>query len=122
MITLEQLKRGAAVVADTALRTGTEIADKGKRQVDLMALRTKLSRTQRELGALVYSLHKNGEENPALVEKYIAAVAAVEAEIAVFAPQAPETADEADVQALCPSCGAEVDPCATFCSVCGYKL
>lgn len=122
MITLEQLKRGAAVVADTALRTGTEIADKGKRQVDLMALRTKLSRTQRELGALVYSLHKNGEENPALVEKYIAAVAAVEAEIAAFAPQAPETADEADVQVLCPSCGAEVDPCATFCSVCGYKL
>lgn len=30
------------------------------------------------MGALVYSLHKAGEENPALVEKYINAVAEVE--------------------------------------------
>lgn len=122
MLTLEQFKRGAAVVADTALKTGTELAEKGKRQVDLMALRTKLSRTQRELGALVYSLHKNGEENPELVEKYIQAVAAVERELEAFTPDIPDEADGADVRALCPSCGAEVDPDATFCRVCGYKL
>lgn len=122
MLTLEQLKRGAAVVADTALKTGTELAEKGKRQVDLMALRTKLSRTQRELGALVYSLHKNGEENPELVEKYIQAVEAVEQELAAYTPDISDEANDADVRALCPSCGAEVDPAATFCRVCGYKL
>ena len=82
MITFDQFKRGAAVLADTALKTGTEIAERGKKQVDLMALRTKLSKAQRELGALVYSLHKNGEENPELVEKYIRVVASVEAELA----------------------------------------
>ena len=122
MLTFDQLKRGAAVLADTALKTGTEIAERGKKQVDLMALRTKLAKTQRELGALVSSLHKNGEENPELVEKYIRAVAAVEAELAEYTPDVPDQAEESDVQMLCPSCGAEVDPAATFCPVCGYKL
>ena len=32
----------------------------------------------RQLGALVYALHKNGEENTALVERYIETIAAVE--------------------------------------------
>ncbi len=122
MITFNQFKRGAAVLADTALKTGTEIAERGKKQVDLMALRTKLSKAQRELGALVYSLHKNGEENPELVEKYIRVVASVEAELAAYTPDVSDEADDADVQMLCPSCGAEVDPAATFCPVCGYKL
>ena len=42
--------------------------------MDLLALENKLSRAQRQLGALVYALHKNGEENTALVERYIETV------------------------------------------------
>ena len=122
MSAFDRLKKSAAVFADTALRTGTELARSGKKQVDVMALRTKLARAQRELGALVYSLYKNGEENPQLVEKYIRAVASVEEELAAFAPEEPKTADEPDVRMICPSCGAEVDSAATFCGVCGYKL
>ena len=122
MISFDQFRRGAAALADTAMKTGTELAERGKRQVDIVALRTKLSKTQRELGALVYALHKNGEENPELVEKYIKAVAAVEAELAAYTPEVDDVADDTDVRMLCPSCGAEVDSAATFCSVCGYKL
>ena len=123
MITFDQFKRGAAVLADTALKTGTEIAERGKKQVDLMALRTKLSKAQRELGALVYSLHKNGEENTALVERYIETIAAVEKDIAALEPApAAAMADDAQTAVYCPQCGAEVDPHAIFCPGCGGKL
>ena len=49
-------------------------------------------------------------------------MASVEAELAAYTPDVSDEADDADVQMLCPSCGAEVDPAATFCPVCGYKL
>ena len=48
------------------------------KRLDLLNQQARLSKAQRQLGALVYSLHKAGEENPALVEKYINAVAEVE--------------------------------------------
>ena len=59
-------------------KTAQDLADKGKNKLDLLNQQARLSKAQRQLGALVYSLHKAGEENPALVEKYINAVAEVE--------------------------------------------
>ena len=122
MTTFDKLKGAAATLADAAVKTTGDLAQKGKKQMNLLALENKLSRAQRQLGALVYALHKNGEENPELVEKYIRVVASVEAELAAYTPDVSDEADDADVQMLCPSCGAEVDPAATFCPVCGYKL
>ena len=90
---------------------------------DLLALENKLSRAQRQLGALVYALHKNGEENTALVERYIETIAAVEKDIAALEPApAAAMADDAQTAVYCPQCGAEVDPHAIFCPGCGGKL
>lgn len=124
-MTFDQLKAGAATLADEAAKATGVLVQKGKKQVDHMTLETKLSRAQRQLGALVYSLHKNGEQNDALVERYIAAVAAVEKELAELdgAPDAKDAAESVDAKVtVCPQCGAEVDPHAIFCPGCGYKL
>lgn len=126
MIDFENLKKSAAAVADSALKTTRDLAQKGKQQVDRLALENKLRKAQEQLGAVVYSLHRTGEQNDALVARYIDAIEEVEAELAALgaAQEAPEEAAQPaqeDVK-ICQSCGAEVDPEATFCSVCGAKL
>ena len=72
------LKEQGLQLVDSAKKTAQDLADKGKNKLDLLNQQARLSKAQRQLGALVYSLHKAGEENPALVEKYIDAVAEVE--------------------------------------------
>ena len=95
MTTFDKLKGAAATLADAAVKTTGDLAQKGKKQMDLLALENKLSRAQRQLGALVYALHKNGEENTALVERYIETIAAVEKDIAALEPApAAAMADE----------------------------
>lgn len=116
MTTFDKLKGAAATLADAAVKTTGDLAQKGKKQMDLLALENKLSRAQRQLGALVYALHKNGEENTALVERYIETIAAVEKDIAALEPApAAAMADDAQTAVYCPQCGAEVDPHAIFC-------
>ena len=110
MTTFDKLKGAAATLADAAVKTTGDLAQKGKKQMDLLALENKLSRAQRQLGALVYALHKNGEENTALVERYIETIAAVEKDIAALGPApAAAMADDAQTAVYCPQCGAEVD-------------
>ena len=75
---IEMLKEQGLQLVDSAKKTAQDLADKGKSKLDLLNQQARLSKAQRQLGALVYSLHKAGEENPALVEKYIDAVAEVE--------------------------------------------
>lgn len=75
---IDMLKEQGMQLFGTAKKTAQDIADKGKNQLELLNQQARLSKAQRQLGALVYSLHKAGEENPALVEKYIDAVAEVE--------------------------------------------
>ena len=78
---IEMLKEQGLQLVDSAKKTAQDLADKGKNKLDLLNQQARLSKAQRQLGALVYSLHKAGEENPALVEKYIDAVAEVEKSI-----------------------------------------
>ena len=75
---IEMLKEQGLQLVDSAKKTAQDLADKGKNKLDLLNQQARLSKAQRQLGALVYRLHKAGEENPALVEKYIDAVAEVE--------------------------------------------
>ena len=136
---------------DTAYKAAMDIADKGKNQLDLASQQNRLAKAQRQLGALVYSLHKAGEENPALVEKYIDAVAEVEkaieeikagmtederaeveAQEADAAEDAPEQEQEEEIEEepiqlrgetkICPVCKAEEDGDALFCNHCGAQL
>lgn len=148
---IEMLKEQGLQLVDTAKKTAQDLADKGKNQLDLMNQQARLSRAQRQLGALVYSLHKAGEENQPLVDKYIEAVAEVEKAIEeIKANMSPEEymAAEADAEAeepveepaeeeeeieeepvqlrgetkICPVCKAEVDGDALFCNHCGAQL
>lgn len=63
---------------DTAYKAAMDIADKGKNQLDLASQQNRLAKAQRQLGALVYSLHKADEENQPLVDKYIENIAEIE--------------------------------------------
>ena len=130
---IEMLKEQGLQLMDSAKKTAQDLADKGKNKLDLLNQQARLSKAQRQLGALVYSLHKAGEENPALVEKYIDAVAEVEAQEAdAAAEDAPEQEQEEEIEEepiqlrgetkICPVCKAEVDGDALFCNHCGAQL
>ena len=137
---IEMLKEQGLQLVDSAKKTAQDLADKGKNKLDLLNQQARLSKAQRQLGALVYSLHKAGEENPALVEKYINAVAEVEAQETAETEEAPaeepaaektveseETIEEEPVHLrgetkICPVCKAEVDGDAMFCNHCGAQL
>lgn len=137
---LEYANKGKAVALD--------LTEKGKIEVKSANAQMKMAKIQRQLGALVYSLAKNGEENQALVDQYVAELAAIEAEIEQLHAKAPEVVDaamekvKAAVEGLtaeekavetedepvaagpktCPQCGAEVADEALFCNKCGAKL
>ena len=149
---IEMLKEQGLQLVDSAKKTAQDLADKGKNKLDLLNQQARLSKAQRQLGALVYSLHKAGEVNPALVEKYIDAVAEVEKaieeikagmtederaeveaqEAADAAEDAPEQEQEEEIEEepiqlrgetkICPVCKAEVDGDALFCNHCGAQL
>ena len=149
---IEMLKEQGLQLVDSAKKTAQDLADKGKNKLDLLNQQARLSKAQRQLGALVYSLHKAGEENPALVEKYIDAVAEVKEaieeikagmtederaeveaqEAADAAEGAPEQEQEEEIEEepiqlrgetkICPVCKAEVDGDALFCNHCGAQL
>ena len=98
-IDMEMLKEQGLQFVDTAKKAAQELADKGKKQLELLNQQARLSKAQRQLGALVYSLHKAGEENQPLVDKYIAAVAEVEKAIEdIKAAMTPEERAEAEAQ------------------------
>ena len=130
-IDFDKILQAGSKAAESAKKTAAELADKGKKQVNLVNEQSKLARAQRQLGALVYSLYVNGEENQPLVEKYIQAVAEIEANIERLKTEAdadvsdPEFTDVTGEEAhgrYCPRCGAEVEEDALFCNHCGAQL
>ncbi len=142
---IDMLKEQGLQIVDKAKKTAQDLADKGKNQLDLMNQQARLSKAQRQLGALVYSLHKAGEENQPLVDKYIEAIAEVEKAIeeikANMSPEEYMEAEQAEAAAaeaeeeieeepvrlrgetkICPVCNSEVDGDALFCNHCGAQL
>ena len=128
---IEMLKEQGLQLVDSAKKTAQDLADKGKNKLDLLNQQARLSKAQRQLGALVYSLHKAGEENPALVEKYeraeVEAQEAAENTEPEAAPAEDEKIEEEPIQLrgetkTCPVCKAEVDGDALFCNHCGAQL
>ena len=89
----DKIKEQSMQFVDAAKKTAMDLADKGKNQLDLINQQTQLSKAQRQLGALVYTLHKSGEENQPLVDKYIEHIASIEAAIEEI--KGRMTADEA---------------------------
>ena len=147
-----KIKEMGLEYAEKGKNAALDLAEKGRTQAKIVNAQSKLYKAQRQLGALVYSLHKAGEENPALVEKYIDAVAEVEKAIEEIkanmtdderaeveaqeaaentepeaAPAEDEKIEEEPIQLrgetkTCPVCKAEVDGDALFCNHCGAQL
>lgn len=122
MLDFEFLKQSASVLADAAVKTTKDLTDKGKHKMDVLAAERHLAKTQRQLGALVYSLHKNGESNDQLVKKYLQAVAQAEKQLAQVTAEQAEESRDVRMEKICMRCGAEVSKDATFCSCCGQKF
>lgn len=148
---INKIKEQGMQIVDTACRTAADLADKGKNQLDLAAQQRSMSKAQRQLGALIYSLHKAGEENQPLVDKYIENIAEIERTIEeiksrmteeepaaeeetdgqddpnVLTPEEEQALEEAADQPRgetkeCPVCHADVDAEALFCNHCGAQL
>lgn len=118
---MAELDRWIAVgknLMNRAADTANELVDLGKDKLDRVSLENQLAKSQRQLGALVYSLKKSGETNDELVDHYVRQIAEVEARL-----NAQEAANaEKYCVSICPDCGVEVAEDAGFCSRCGAKL
>ncbi|HJA25604.1 MAG TPA: zinc ribbon domain-containing protein [Candidatus Fournierella merdigallinarum] len=125
---LDRILEAGAKAVDGAKKTAADLAREGKRQTDLLAAQGKKAKAERQLGALVYSLAKNGEENQPLVNKYIAAIAALDDKIRELKDQPcgecppPPAEEDAPPTRTCPQCGREVEEDALFCNGCGAQL
>lgn len=123
-MTLEQIKAGARAAANSAVKAGGELLTRSKQQMSLLTLDSKLAKAQRQLGALVYALRKNEEQNEALVQRYVDTISEIETQMAQVRAAQEHAASNpaAAATVLCPGCGAEVDQDAIFCPGCGCKL
>lgn len=126
-----KLKELGLEYAEKGKSAALNLTEKGMTEAKILNAQAKLVRAQRQLGALVYSLAKGGEENQPLVDKYVDAIGSIEQEIeqlrasltpAEAAAVAAEEADAAPAAKACPQCGAQVDEDALFCNKCGAQL
>ncbi len=118
-----QLRNAAATMADKVVNATGEVVEKGKKQVDILNLESRLARAQRQLGALVYSLAQNGEQQPDLVEQYIQEIAEIEQQLNDVASEKKETVTVfAKAVRLCSHCKEKVEEDAVYCPYCGQKL
>ncbi len=117
---LNNLLKTGGELAQAAKDTATDLAQRGKRQLDLAGAQNRLAKAQRQLGALVYSLVRTGEENRPLIQKYVDAIARVEAEIDALRAEGGGAVPASGK--TCPQCGAEVEEDALFCEACGAQL
>ena len=65
---------------EIGVSVASDLTEKGKTQAKILSNQAKISKAQRQLGALVYSLAKGREENQPLVDKYIDMIDSIEQE------------------------------------------
>lgn len=148
----DKIKAAGIQCAEKGVDLANDLADRAQKKAQLLNDQNKLSKAQRELGALVYSLAKNGENNQPLLDKYIDAISALEQEIEQLQssetpayepveedievevvedytetpaePVAPAAPveEQAPAKAFCPQCGAPAAADALFCNRCGAQL
>ena len=116
--TLDQLVDTMHMAAGKAADIANDLTARGKNKLNQISLERELAKAQRQLGTLVYSMKKAGEENPALVDQYIRVIEQLEKKL-----NEQEAAQAARYcTPICPSCGKEIKEKDRFCAHCGEKL
>lgn len=83
---MDKIVESAGKAAQEAVKiTGKLVAD-GKNQANRLALQARLAKLQRQLGAAVYGLRKNGEEDEQLIAFYVDEMDKVKAALARLQP------------------------------------
>ena len=126
----DNLLENSAKVADKVAKVTGEYIDKGKDKFNELSLENDLSKAQKQLGALVYALHKSGESNDELMNQYIEEIAEIERKLEeVRAEDKDEGTAVIDVEPeevkelkYCPNCGQNVDEDDSFCKNCGNAV
>lgn len=126
----DNLLENSAKVADKVAKVTGEYIDKGKEKFNELSLENDLSKAQKQLGALVYALHKSGESNDELMNQYIEEIAEIERKLEeVRAEDKDEGTVVIDVEPeevkelkYCPNCGQNVDEDDSFCKNCGNAV
>lgn len=126
----DNLLENSAKVADKVAKVTGEYIDKGKDKFNELSLENDLSKAQKQLGALVYALHKSGESNDELMNQYIEEIAEIERKLEeVRAEDKEESTVVIDVEPeevkelkYCPNCGQNVDEDDSFCKNCGNAV
>ncbi len=79
---LERFLDRAGQVAGATAKAATEAAGRGRDKAEQLALQARMAKMERQLGALVYALRKNDEENEAMVGWYVSEIDRLQAKIA----------------------------------------
>ena len=118
----EDLMESSAKVADKVAKVTGEYIDKGKEKINELSLENELGKAQKQLGALVYALHKSGEENDELVKQYIEDIAKIEAQLEEARKEDAEETVTPEVVKFCSKCCREAGADDAFCKNCGNNL
>ena len=125
----DNLLENSAKMADKVVKVTGEYIDKGKEKINELSLENELSKAQKQLGALVYALHKTGESNNELVNQYIEEIAKIEKQLEEVRNENGEENVVIDIEPedikevkYCRNCGKDVDDDDAFCKNCGTAV
>ncbi|MBE6879091.1 MAG: zinc-ribbon domain-containing protein [Ruminococcaceae bacterium] len=127
----DNLLENSAKVADKVAKVTGEYIDKGKGKLNELSLENELSKAHKQLGALVYALHKSGENNDELVNQYFEEIANIEKQLEEAKAQKEEKEEKevidvepSDIKNIkyCHNCGKDVDSDDAFCKYCGTAV
>ena len=92
----DQAVRVAGEAFEQSKVVAGEAMDKGKKKMSEISLKADLSKAQKDLGALVYAMHKSGEKDEELLNKYFDDIAEIEEKIAALGEPVRNEKDEYD--------------------------
>ena len=121
----EKVKEGAQTAGEFAARTATQAGKKAgemfntsKHQITIFDIKNDINDLYKEIGALVYATHKNGDENSEQIDEKLNAIDEKMERI----EELKTLIDEIKDAKSCPSCGARMGKDDEFCRKCGTKL